>query len=64
MKTSRKLRAVEDVEIEKVKPKPIDPANPPRHMTLLGGTPYHAGKANVLETFRKYGFVPPTEIKL
>ena len=36
MKTSRKLRAVEDVEIEEVKPKPIDPANPPRHMTLLG----------------------------
>ena len=59
MKTSRKLRSVEDVEI-----KPIDPSNPPKHMTLLGGTPYHAGKANVLETFRKYGFVPPTEVKL
>jgi len=38
----------------------IDPANPPRHLTLLGGVPYN-GFVPVDNLWRKYGWLPKKE---
>lgn len=41
----------------------INPAEPPKHQTLLGGTDYtHAEYTDVRSTFIRMGWIPPSQL--
>lgn len=41
----------------------INPAEPPRTLTLLGGAGYiDAEHTNVLRTFKRLGWIPPSQL--